>query len=81
MLMASTQGVAVKMTNGGRDDFADGQAARGLEVIDAELRLIAMLRGYAHAEGRRPPSIEPADELLDERNAAVRGAPRLADAP
>lgn len=41
--------------------------SRDVEVIDAELRLVAALRAVCDP----PPSPAKADELLDERNAKV----------
>jgi hypothetical protein len=44
---------------------------RDVETIDSELRLVAMLRRAARERGGPLPSIDVADALLDERNAAV----------
>jgi hypothetical protein len=43
---------------------------RDIETIDAELRLVATLRCAARERGGPLPSIDVADALLDERNAA-----------
>jgi hypothetical protein len=40
---------------------------RDLEAIDAELRLVALLRRAARERGGTMPSIAEADALLDER--------------
>jgi hypothetical protein len=46
---------------------------RAIDVIDAELRLVAALRRAARERGGLLPSTDVADALLDERNGrAVR---------
>jgi hypothetical protein len=45
---------------------------RDLDVIDAELRLIAALRRAARDRGGPLPSMDLADTLLDERNTISR---------
>jgi hypothetical protein len=40
---------------------------RGIDTIDSELRLVAVLRRAARERGGPPPSIYAADALLDER--------------
>lgn len=46
--------------------------SRDVEVIDAELRLLAAVRTALRADGGQPTTA-PADELLDERLSADRG--------
>jgi hypothetical protein len=43
---------------------------RDIEIIDSELRSVARLRRAARERGGPPPSIDVADALLDQRNAA-----------
>ena len=40
---------------------------RDIETIDSELRLVAVLRRAARERGGPLPSVDVADELLDER--------------
>jgi hypothetical protein len=49
---------------------------RDIEMIDAELRLVAALRRAARERGGPLPSIAVADGLLDERRELI-GVPRL----
>jgi hypothetical protein len=43
---------------------------RAIEVIDSELRLLAVIRAVMRQDGGGRPSVERANELLDERLAA-----------
>jgi hypothetical protein len=49
---------------------------RDIETLDAELRLVAALRGAARERGGPLPSIDVADALLDERSE-LTGLPGL----
>jgi hypothetical protein len=49
---------------------------RDIDTIDAELRLVAVLRLAARERGGPLPSIDVADALLDERRE-LTGLPRL----
>jgi hypothetical protein len=50
---------------------------RAIEIIDAELRLVAALRFAARERGRPLPSIDVADALLDElRELTLRATTR-----
>lgn len=44
---------------------------RDLQTIDAELRLMSVVRRAIEAEGEGPPSTEVVDRLLDERIQVV----------
>ena len=54
---------------------------RDIELIDAELRLVAALRHAARERGRPLPSVDVADALLDERRELTEGISEPAPDP
>lgn len=53
---------------------------RSIEVIDSELRLLALIRTVCRQYGGCLPSIGRVDELLDERLTSERAVSRVNEA-